>query len=609
MSHHSIRSERNPVRGPRSVAAVLAAAALAAAIAPAAWPQESSGVVVDDFGTVDIAVQDTDLAQVLQMLALESRRNIITSKRVSARVTANLFDVNFKEALDAILKVNGYGYIEQGNFIYVHTLDEIAEIERSRKTRESRRFQLEHIAPQDAMEFVQPLVSERGRLSVAGEVERGFQPGTSTGGEDSWAYGAMLVVNDFPENLQAIANLLAEIDTPPKQVVVEATVVETKVNEDNAFGVDFSVLLGGPMFSDFASPLAVVNQLINPGILGPSTPDQAEAVVSTVGGTAGPGGLKVGVVQGDVSVFLRVLDQVTDTTVLARPRVMALNRQRAQVLVGRRLPYLSSTQTETSTTQTVNFLDTGIRLIFRPFISSDGSIRLELAPSVSSATLINSTAGSDSGQRVPEENVSEITTNVRLQDGQTLVLGGLFTEDTTITRRQVPWLGDIPVVGAAFSGQDDTIVRREIIFLITPTIMNDRLADTWAREAEEFVDAVKVGARAGLLPFSRELVSGNHNQEAFEAFEAGDPERAMFHINASLRVNPNQPEIIRLRSEIQRADGAVQPSRSLLERILDREHAPVPPAERAETPTRDPLLGSVPAGSGARAGADPGTAP
>lgn len=606
MSHTHLRPMRSPAA--LSAAALCVAGLLAAGVAPAATAQESGGVVVDEFGTVDLAVQDADLAQVLQMLALQSRRNIITSKRVSARITANLFDVNFKEALDAILKVNGYGYIEQGNFIYVHTLDEIAEIERSRQTRESRRFQLEHISPRDAMEFVKPLVSDRGRLSVAGEVERGFQPGTSSGGEDSWAYGAMLVVNDFPENLQAIANLLAEIDTPPRQVVVEATVVETAVTEENAFGVDFSVLLGSSTFSDFLSPLSIVDQLIAPGILGPTTPDRAEAVASTVGGTAGPGGLKVGVVQGDVSVFLRVLDQVTDTTVLARPRVMALNRQRAQVLVGRRLPYLSSTQTETSTTQTVNFLDTGIRLIFRPFISTDGSIRLELAPSVSSATLINSTSGSTTGQRVPEENVSEITTNVRLRDGQTLVLGGLFTEDTTITRRQVPWLGDIPVVGAAFSGQDDTIKRREIIFLITPTIMNDRLADAWAREAEEFVDAVKVGARAGLLPFSRELISGNHNQEAFKAFEAGDTERAMFHINASLRINPNQPEIIRLRSEVQRSGDTVQPSRSLLERILDREHAPIPHPERMATPSSDPLLGGAPAPAGARA-AVPASAP
>ncbi|MFZ8926421.1 MAG: hypothetical protein ACO3CU_06655, partial [Candidatus Nanopelagicales bacterium] len=104
--------------------------------AAAATPRtDAQDVVVDDFGTVDISVQDTDLAQVLQMLSLQSRKNIITSKRVSARVTANLYDVTFKEALDAILHVNGYGYIEQGNFIYVYTLEEIAELEKAaRKT-------------------------------------------------------------------------------------------------------------------------------------------------------------------------------------------------------------------------------------------------------------------------------------------------------------------------------------------------------------------------------------------------------------------------------------------------------------------------------------------
>ena len=316
---------------------------------------DAQDVVVDDFGTVDISVQDTDLAQVLQMLSLQSRKNIITSKRVSARVTANLYDVTFKEALDAILHVNGYGYIEQGNFIYVYTLEEIAELEKAARKTESRRFALEYLAAADAAEFVKPLLSDKGKLSFLGEVEKGFRPDDTSAGEDSWAYAAMLVVNDFPENVESITKLLGELDTPPQQVVVEATVVSTVVNEDNAFGVDFSVIANSD-FTDFFNPLAAVNDLNrgnNTAGARPTSPDQgfvpdnnrADAVTSTVGNTAGPGGLKVGVIQGDVAVFLRVLDEVTDSTVLARPRVMALNRQRAQVLVGDRIAYLSTTQT------------------------------------------------------------------------------------------------------------------------------------------------------------------------------------------------------------------------------------------------------------------------
>lgn len=594
-----------------SLVALVAIATPSAALAA----NDAQDVVVDDFGTVDISVQDTDLAQVLQMLSLQSRKNIITSKRVSARVTANLYDVTFKEALDAILHVNGYGYIEQGNFIYVYTLEEIAELEKAARKTESRRFALEYLAAADAAEFVKPLLSDKGKLSFLGEVEKGFRPDDTSAGEDSWAYAAMLVVNDFPENVESITKLLGELDTPPQQVVVEATVVSTVVNEDNAFGVDFSVIANSD-FTDFFNPLAAVNDLIRgnntPGAR-PTSPDQgfvpdnnrADAVTSTVGNTAGPGGLKVGVIQGDVAVFLRVLDEVTDSTVLARPRVMALNRQRAQVLVGDRIAYLSTTQTETSTTQAVQFLDTGIRLVFRPFISSDGSIRMELYPSVSEARLRSSTGVRGTGQEIPDERTSEITTNVRMRDGQTLVLGGLFQEDTTISRSQVPWLGDIPIVGAAFSGQTDKITRREIMFLITPTIVHDQLVDAWSKQAEEFVDAVRVGARAGLLPFSRELMTGNQNHDAYAAFQAGDHETAMFHINNSLRINPNQPEIQKLRNQIS-SQSTELPTRSLMDQILETELArgDLPRSKPSAPPAKDPLLAAEPVG-GAATGTEP----
>lgn len=122
--------------------------------------------------------------------------------------------------------------------------------------------------------------------------------------------------------------------------------------------------------------------------------------------------------------------------ILARPRVMALNRQRSHILVGEKVGYLSTTQTETTATQTVQYLDTGIKLIFRPFISKDGSIRMELAPSVSEATLRQVTTDAGGGMVIPDEKTNEVTTNVRVKDGQTLVLGGLFQEKTTISRRR-----------------------------------------------------------------------------------------------------------------------------------------------------------------------------
>jgi type II secretory pathway component GspD/PulD (secretin) len=398
-------------------------------------------------------------------------------------VSANLFDVTILEALDVLLRANDLRMEEAGNFIYVYTRVEWEEILRGRTKRESRNFPLEYLNAKDASEFIKPILSETGKVSFVGDVDKGFQPSEEDGGRDSWAFQGMIVVSDFPDNLKAIEALLKEIDSPPAQVVVESTVVSSKVQQDDGFGVDVSVI-GSLDFNNLTNPMSGANDLfagVNEGIQ--PADNRGYSGNSAVAGWDRASTMRVGVLAQDVAVFLRLLDSVTDTTVLARPRVMALNRQRAQILIGRRVGYLTSTTTQTSTTQTVEFLDSGIKLIFRPFISTDGSIRMELAPSVSDAKIETLTSADGATQSVPNEDTSEIVTNVRVKDGQTLVLGGLFKEDTKIERRQVPGLGDIPLLGNAFKGYDDQLKREEIIFLITPTIVKDQLASIWADEA------------------------------------------------------------------------------------------------------------------------------
>ncbi len=540
--------------------------------------QNDQAVEVTDYGTVTLAVQDTDLAQVLEMLSIQSQKNIITSKNVSATISANLYDVTFYEALDAILKVNGYDYVEEGNFIYIYTQAEMEAIEASTRKTESRIFKLNNLSATDASELIAPLLSEQGRSSFRGDVQPGIETDTSDVGQDNWAFGAMLVVNDFQGNLDAIASLLEDLDVSPKQVLIEATILQTQLDESNAFGIDFSVL-GNVDFTDLANPLSGVNNLLSGSdqAAGGFQPADNKALIggTTVGGTAGPGGLKIGIVKDDISVFLRVLDEVTDAVVLARPKLMCLNRQRAEVLVGRRVGYLSSTATETSTTQTVEFLDTGINLMFRPFISANNMIRIEMSPSVSEAFLRNITNQAGQTVTIPDELTNELTTNVRIQDGHTLVLGGLFRESTNITRRQVPLLGDIPILGNAFRGQDDRVDRDEIMFLITPTILHDE--EVWALgdETQKYAEAVQVGARKGLLPFSQEKTSEQQNARALEAFNAGDHDLALFHINNSLRINPNQPEIVRFRDRIT-GTKSMPHERSILNRVYREQMGTLP---------------------------------
>ena len=521
-------------------------------------------VVMDEFGTVDLVVNETEVTQVLEMLAIQSRKNIIASNNVTGTVSANLYDVTFGEALDAVLRVNGFGYIEEGNFVYVYTIEELDSIEKARRKTESRIYELQYLSAADANEFVTPLLSDEGKAAFRGDIVKGFQPSLKDGGGDSYAWSSKLVINDYPENLEIISLLLVDLDTPPAQVVVEATIVQTRVTEDNEFGVDFTALSNIQIGGIAGGPLAAAQDVIA-GTFGNTN---IEGVSSGVGDTGNPtfsGGLKAGVIKDHVGAFLKVLDQVVDTTVMARPRITCLNRQRAEVLVGTRIGYLSSVQTDTSTTQTVEFLDTGVQLVFRPFISPDGMIRLELHPNVSSATL-----RTDGGQSVPDEITQQIMTNVRCRDGETIILGGLFREVTIVGRNQVPFLGDIPIIGQAFRGQNDREEKEEIIFLLTPSIIPDERLWEAGRDSLEIVNSVRVGARAGLLPFSKEQITANYNRDALDAYRMGDLDNALYWSNLSLRNTTEQPEMIRLRERITNEKESVW-ERDLLRSLLQRE--------------------------------------
>lgn len=536
--------------------------------------QASGEEVIDEFGTFEIAVEDVPLPQVLNMLAIQSRRNIITSKRVgSVSVTANLFDVTFYEALESILHIASLCYDEQGNFIYVMTCEEKLQRENANRVMEDRVFYLDHISPADAEALAKPLLSDNGNMSRLGEVQLGFAPGKTDAGGDSWAHEPVLVVRDYKDNLKAIETLLEDVDTPPKQVMVESTILVTEASGDYAWGMDVSVLLKGS-FTDLINPLNPVSWLQNqnnptPGGAVPTSNDLA--IQSTVGATTERGGFKLGVLNENVGVFMRLLDEVSDTMILARPKILALNRQRAQVLVGERVAYLSTTQTETASTQSVQYLDTGINLILRPFISRDGSIRLELFPSVSEYTIRKIGNPLSPGYtEVPDESTHEITTNVRVRDGETIVLGGLFKDKAVTNRRSVPGLGDVPVLGAAFQGQDDEVTRQEIIFLVTPTVIKEEVMTAASDEADNLVRNVQVGVREGLLPWSREKIASNLNHDAHVALGNGETDRAISYINRSLRNDPNQPEMVNMRYQLLGERSIYSENGDVLTSIFDR---------------------------------------
>ncbi len=541
---------------------------------------ELAGAVgVSDYDLVDLHVNNEDLGNILQLLSIQSQRNIISSDDVQASITADLYGVTFYEALDSILHVNGYGYIEKGNFIYVYTSEELAQFEELSRQAVTRVITLDYLNATDAGEFAKMLLSDSGTITTNAQTEAFSITDGVPSGADNYASTATIVVSDYEDNVEEIIALIAELDTKPAQILVEATILQTSLNEANAFGMDFA-LIQNLDFTDFVGtggPLSVVDGLISgkgetidgTAVNAPGN-SYGTGVNSTVGNTSGPAGLKAGFVNGDVGVFLRVLDEVTDVTVVSNPKLLTLNRQPARVLVGTRVGYLNSTTTDTSTTQSVEFLDVGTQLSVRPFVSKNGKIRLELRPQVSSFTLRQVSDGAGNNVTIPDEETTEMNTNVLVNDGQTVVLGGLFTETTSATRRQVPVLGDIPLVGNAFKGYDDETRRSEIIFLITPSIVNDTVLAEAGDMGNQYLEHARYGARKSLLPWSRERRVGQLLISARDLADQGQIEEALSKVDRALRLMPMSPDARSLRTELT-SEFRSTPSRSLVEGMLHNE--------------------------------------
>ncbi len=549
-----------------------------AAPAPVVPPREPD-IEVSPSGNWTVSAENCEVALALQAIARARRMSLVLSPGVATMgpVSFRVYDLPFDQAFAAILKAAHLVAEPQDGVILIRTEAEIqkqeadaikreddarkreadaakrADDERKRELAKSlvpepRIFTLQFLSATDAEAFIKPILTpDIGKVVPLGNVKEGYEPSLELGGADSYAYAAKVMVFDTPEKLQKVEELLKDLDSTPKQVRVEATILTADLTDDTAFGLDISVV-GNISFADVTAPLAAFNNIFS-GAVKPDTPATAnEASLYPVSKGQPNPTAKIGVVTNDVAVFLQMLDQVVDSTVLARPTVTVLNRQRANVLIGERIAYLSTTQNDTSTTQEVKYLDVGVKLRFRPFVSPDGMVRLELAPEVSSARIKDIEAAGGGRATVPDELTQSLKTNVRVKSGQTIVLGGLFREVSETTNRQIPLLGDL--VPGAFSGASSQVKKQEIIFLITPTVIEDAKNYEEGEKALRVVDAVKVGSRAGLLPFSESHLMGAYQVQAMEAWKRGDRSTALYYVDNALRMQPNSPGLYNLREAI-----------------------------------------------------------
>jgi len=505
--------------------------------------------------------KDETIKNALRVLSAKYQKNIVPSVKVDGILGfTTLSNVSFEEAMDAVLGPN-LKYEQDGNLIKVYTKDEYQKMKEDKDRMIYKVFTLYYISAAEAMKLITPVLSGAGSIQGSSPAETIAPTGESisvgTGGGDSMALNDHIVVMDYPENIAGAAKLLKELDVRPMQVLVEATILSATLTEETALGIDWNTLNGVTI-----DTIGNIGAGIADGL---STSGFGSATKTSIS----QGGLSAGVTNDHVAALIRALESVTDITILANPKVLAINKQLGQVYIGKKIGYLSqTTQTQTSTTQQVEFLDTGTKLSFRPYIGNDGYIRMDIHPKDSAGEI-----RSGEQQDIPDETSTELATNIMVKDGQTIVIGGLFRDVVNTTRNQVPLLGDLPFVGVAFRGTVDKMVRQEVIVMLTPHIIEEP-EETGGEARVADISRKRFGAKGELQWVDRSNIAEYRYSRAAKYYLEGDSEAALREVNSALEVRPAYLEAIRLKERIIREidpDEAAGMERNVLSAVEQEE--------------------------------------
>lgn len=507
------------------------------AVGPNGLTVDPNVAQVDPTGTKIkfIAFQkDSNVRDGLRLLAALCKKNIVPTSGVDGPLTVSrLYDVTFDEALDAILGF-GFKYEQDGDFVRVYTTEQYKKIKEDPARMVCKVITLYYLTGDEAVKLITPVLSgsASARVQATTTSESGISGGEGSisggGGGNTPANNDMVIVFDYPENIEKAEAIIEELDVRPRQVLVEATIMAARLTEGMEFGIDWNLLSG----------LSVDRSVIVNGS-GYGTPMQTAGFAQDGGGT----GLTIGVSSGNLRAVVTALESVTDTTLLANPKILAVNKQEGIVYIGRKIGYqdTSTTTLTGGTTASVKFLETGTRLAFRPYIGDDGYIRMDIYPKDSDGILKDND--------IPDETSTELRTNVVVKDGETVVIGGLFRDSVSKTKQQVPLLGNIPVVGALFRGTTDTVSREEVIIILTPHI----IADPKEARGDDRINDIRLkrdAAKDSLSYLDTARQAEDAYARAAKYYLEGDIEKAVFNLKVALMMRPTYLEALRLRERI-----------------------------------------------------------
>lgn len=446
----------------------------------------------DSFDRYTMEVRDANLRHFLSRLGEVSRVSIVPSSSVEGTISLSLYEVSFESALKAVLKSQNLVYEREDEIVLISTTDEVLRIKRQNRKLAMRIYQPNYLSTSELIRFIEPLLSEDGRHSIAPPSRPALGDGESSP-DESPSHRDAVIVQDQSDVLAKIDQVMVDMDVPPLQVNIEAKIVCVRLSEGCRHGVDLS-----------------------------SLPCRRDDMVS-----AAEGGLKTAGLACDVSTFLKSIERLADTNVVTTQQIQVLNKQRAEMIVGDRVGIHSKTG------EALGVVGGGTRLIFRPSISADGAVRLEIHPE-------RSTVSMPKRANMPNQNITELTTQVLVHDGGTAVIGGLIAEQV------VSKSGRTSVVANPFRQRGELIQRTELLILVTPHIVTDAGCDPTIPTQEQ----PSQGASGRQSRATRNNLAYAHYERASSFYQQGNLIRARQQVEASLRQNKADRDAIRLRNQI-----------------------------------------------------------
>ncbi|WP_171262936.1 type IV pilus secretin PilQ family protein [Acinetobacter sp. ANC 4169] len=438
---------------------------------------------------ISLDFQDIEVRRVLQLLADFTGINMVTADSVQGNITLRLKDVPWDQALDIILKTKNLDKRRNGNVIWIAPVSELikSEEEEAKALAQSVKLapiQTEYLKLSYAkVTDIEKLITDTKQSNNSGgngggrsndnSVETLLSPRGSISVD---ARTNTLIINDTAQNIDKVRKMVDLLDIPVKQVMVEARIVRASTEFSKEMGVKWGILSQGINQNNdllVGGSDTTLWDLKTPDDDGKYTIQRPQNLNVDLGVTSqGASRIAFGLISlSDFMLDLELSALQADGygEVVSTPKVLTADKQKAKVASGTQVPYQSVSGTGSNATASTQFKDVLLSLDVTPSITPDGKVQMNL--DISSDSI-----GSVAPNGELTLNKNEINTNVLVDNGETVVLGGIFEQITQNTQTKVPFLGDIPYVGRLFRKDLKSDNKRELLIFVTPRIVNDSVS-------------------------------------------------------------------------------------------------------------------------------------